>query len=108
MLAWWSQWTNKELQHIGDCTLRIRDEKMVQLGIRMEDRQDGSSVWIAEDPAELQAEADERQSALLAAETKKRMKVLEEKVKRLDKLEKQARLPTVQEALREKYSRYHG
>lgn len=78
---------------------------MVDLGIRMEDRPDGSSVWMAEDPEELRAERREREEAAAAAFLLKREKALEDRQRLLAKVEKQAKLPTVQEALKSQYSR---
>lgn len=84
---------------------RIRDTTMADLGIRMEDRPDGSSVWMAEDPEELQAERRERESAARAAYLLKRTKALEERERLEAKLKKLEKLPTVQEALGATYSR---
>ena len=77
----------------------------MDLGIRLEDRPDGSSGWLVEDPAELRAEVQEREQVAKAAELSKRRKALDDKKRLLAKVEKQAALPTVQEALRAKSSR---
>eukprot|EP00887_Chlorella_sp_A99_P008002 scaffold12.g8002.t1 len=85
---------------------RVRDETMVDLGVRLEDQADGSSVWKADDPAVLRAEAAERAAAAAEARAKKARAQLEGKRKDLDKLQKLAALPTPQEALRDKYSAF--
>jgi cysteinyl-tRNA synthetase len=60
---------------------RLRDESMVALGIRLEDRPDGTSVWKPEDPAILAAEQEERRQVLAAASLVKARNVLEVKKK---------------------------
>lgn len=39
-----------------NCNCRVRDDTLVDLGIRLEDKPDGSSVWKPEDPAVLRQE----------------------------------------------------
>ena len=78
---------------------------MVDLGVRMEDRPDGSSVWMAEDPEELRAERREGEDAARKVYLLKRTKALQEKKRLLDKLKNMAKLPNVQQALQETYSR---
>ena len=41
----------------------FRDETMVRLGIRLEDRASGKSMWKREDPTELQREIEEKRAA---------------------------------------------
>ncbi|KAI3425944.1 hypothetical protein D9Q98_007914 [Chlorella vulgaris] len=85
---------------------RVRDDTLVELGIRLEDKPDGSSVWKPEDPAVLRAEQQERQRAAAEARSKKLRSQLDLKTKELDKFEKLAALPSVQEALADKYSQW--
>ena len=71
----------------------------------MEDRADKSSVWVAEDPATLKAEAKAREESVFKAQILKKQKVIDDKNRILQKAEKQSKLPTVQESLKKKYSR---
>ena len=50
---------------------RVRDGALVELGVRLEDRPDGSSVWKPEDPAVLRGEAEERRRGAAEARGKK-------------------------------------
>lgn len=127
----------------------MRDDTLVELGIRLEDKPDGSSVWKPEDPAVLRAEQQERQRAAAEARSKKLRSQLDLKTKvggcpdmprlclcrrlylcvavsasgwvqqrkacapsthvplqELEKFEKLAALPSVQEALADKYSQW--
>lgn len=47
-------------------THRVRDDTLVELGIRLEDKPDGSSVWKTDDPAVLRAEQVRRRPPSLA------------------------------------------
>ncbi|KAL4430549.1 hypothetical protein ABPG77_005789 [Micractinium sp. CCAP 211/92] len=85
---------------------RVRDDTLVELGIRLEDKPDGSSVWKQDDPEVLRAEQEERRRAAAEARSKKLRTQLENKRKDLDKFEKLAALPSIQEALADKYSRW--
>ena len=85
----------------------VRDHAMVDLGIRLEDKADGGSVWKGEDPGVLKAERDEKAAAVAAAMKKKLKTKLEAARKELDKYEKLSVLPSVQEALKEKYSKFN-
>lgn len=78
---------------------------MVDLGIRMEDRADGSSAWMADDPEALREERREREERAHKEALVKARKSVDVKKALLDKVEKQAKHPTVQEALRGEYSR---
>jgi cysteinyl-tRNA synthetase len=49
----------------------VRDKALVELGIRLEDRPDGGSVWKPEDPAVLRAEQEERRRGAAEARGKK-------------------------------------
>ncbi|PRW33977.1 Cysteinyl-tRNA synthetase isoform C [Chlorella sorokiniana] len=82
---------------------RVRDDTLVDLGIRLEDKPDGSSVWKPEDPAVLRQEQEERRRAAAEARGKKLRGQLDNKRKELDKFEKLAALPSIPEALADKY-----
>ena len=78
----------------------------MELGVRMEDLSDGSSVWMAEDPATLKAEAKAREDQARQARLLKQLGAIEKKRQTYQKALTQSRLPTVQQSLGEKYSRY--
>jgi hypothetical protein len=78
---------------------------MVDLGIRMEDRADGSSTWMADDPEDLREERREREESVRKDALLKLEKGLQVKKALLDKVMKQSKMPLVQEALGEEYSR---
>lgn len=84
---------------------RMRDDVMVDLGVRMEDKADGSSVWMADDPETLQEERRERQERVQQEALNKAKKAVEVKTALLEKVERQAQQPSVQEALKDDYSR---
>ncbi len=84
----------------------VRDEAMINLGIRLEDLADGGSIWKTEDPAVLRAERDEKRAAVAAAAAKKLRSKLEASRRDLEKFEKLAAMPSPQEALKEKYSKF--
>lgn len=84
----------------------VRDGVMVDLGIRLEDKSDGGSVWKTEDPAVLRAEREEKAAAVAAAAAKKLKSKLDLLKRDVDKFEKLAALPSPQEALKEKYSKF--
>jgi hypothetical protein len=85
----------------------VRDNAMINLGIRLEDQSDGGSVWKTEDPAVLRAEREEKLAIVAAAAAKKIKTKLEATRRDLDKFEKLAALPSPQEALQEKYSKFN-
>jgi cysteinyl-tRNA synthetase len=88
---------------------RVRDGALVELGVRLEDRPDGRpSVWKRDDPAALRQEAAERLASQRAALVKKAANLHALKARELDKLSKLAALPSVEQALAEKYSRFEG
>jgi hypothetical protein len=60
---------------------RVRDDTLVALGVRLEDKPDGSSVWKLEDPAVLRAELEERRRAAAEARGKKLRAQLDSKRK---------------------------
>lgn len=84
---------------------RIRDDTLVDLGIKIEDRKDGSSAWVAEDPETLKAEVRAHREAVEQAKILKKKKAIDDLRRQYDKALAQSKLPTVQEGLREKYSR---
>jgi cysteinyl-tRNA synthetase len=84
----------------------VRDNAMVDLGVRLEDQADGGSVWKNDDPAVLRAEREEKAAAAKAAAARKVKSKWEGLKRDLDKFEKLAALPSAQEALAEKYSRF--
>ncbi|KAL4522526.1 hypothetical protein Ndes2437A_g07295 [Nannochloris sp. 'desiccata'] len=84
----------------------VRDNAMINLGIRLEDQADGGSVWKTEDPAVLRAERDEKLTAVAAAAAKKIRSKLDATRRDLEKFEKLAALPSPQEALKEKYLKF--
>lgn len=84
----------------------VRDTSMVDLGIRLEDLPEGGSVWKKDDPTVLKAERDEKRKAAAAVVVKK-LKAKHEKLqKEVEKMEKLLALPTTEEALKEKYSKF--
>ncbi|GAB4823051.1 hypothetical protein N2152v2_010097 [Parachlorella kessleri] len=85
---------------------RVRDESLVELGVRLEDKADGSSVWKPEDPAVLRQELAERRQQQQEAALRKLRSALDVKRKELDKFEKLAALPSPQDALADKYSAF--
>lgn len=86
----------------------VRDGAMVDLGIRLEDKADGGSVWKTDDPAVLRAEREEKAAAAAAAAAKKMRARLDAARRDVDKFEKLAALPPPEEALKEKYSAFDG
>ncbi|KXZ56656.1 hypothetical protein GPECTOR_1g591 [Gonium pectorale] len=85
---------------------RVRDSTLVDLGVRLEDRPEGKAVWKLDDPAAMREEIAARAAAAASAARKKLEGALERKAKELEKLEGLAALPSVQEALADKYSRF--
>ncbi|KAG2499369.1 hypothetical protein HYH03_002944 [Edaphochlamys debaryana] len=85
---------------------RVRDEALVDLGVRLEDRADGKSVWKLDDPAAMREEIAARAAAAASAARKKLEGAAERKAKELEKLEGLAALPSIQEALADKYSKF--
>jgi len=93
----------KLLLHSCDC---VRDETMVKLGVRLEDTPDGGSVWKMDDPATLQAEVDAKRAAQSEALARKLKSKLDSLVRDVEKFEKLAALPSIQESLKDKYSKF--
>lgn len=93
----------KLLLHSCDC---VRDETMVKLGVRLEDTPDGGSVWKMDDPATLQAEVDAKHAAQAAQAARKLKSKLDALTRDLEKFEKLAALPSIQESMKDKYSKF--
>lgn len=85
---------------------QVRDETLVALGVRLEDRPDGKAVWKLDDPEVMRAEQEERARAQAEAQKKKLMGVLDKKVKEKEKFEKLLELPSIADSLSEKYSKF--
>eukprot|EP00879_Flechtneria_rotunda_P016738 GHRR01017519.1.p1 GENE.GHRR01017519.1~~GHRR01017519.1.p1 ORF type:complete len:787 (+),score=316.08 GHRR01017519.1:800-3160(+) len=85
---------------------RVRDDTLPPLGVRLEDKPDGTAIWKLDDPAVLAAERQERLAAAAEAARKKVANALDKKAKELEKLEKLAALPDEREALTDKYSQF--
>ena len=84
----------------------VRDTSMVELGIRLEDNADGGSVWKSDDAAVLRAERDEKLAVIAAAATKKLRSKIDAVQRDVEKYEKLSALPSPQDALKEKYSKF--
>ncbi|GLC35821.1 hypothetical protein PLESTB_000497800 [Pleodorina starrii] len=85
---------------------RLRDHTLVDLGVRLEDRPEGKAVWKLDDPAAMREEIAARAAAAASAARKKLEGAVERKVKELEKLEGLAALPSIQEALADKFSQF--
>ena len=83
----------------------MRDGVMVDFGIRMEDKADGSRAWMSDDPETLREERREREERSRQEALTKARKGVDVKQALLEKVERQAKQPTVQEALHNEYSR---
>jgi cysteinyl-tRNA synthetase len=75
---------------LGLCD-RLRDSTLVDLGIRLEDRQDGA-VWRRDDPAEMRAEIEAKAAAAAEAAAAKLARKMEAKRAEITK-EKEAAVP---------------
>lgn len=93
----------KEVLSVCD---RVRDETLVDLGVRLEDRPDGKAVWKLDDPAVLRSEQAERARLVAEAAAKKLREQIDRKGKELDKLVGLAALPSIEVALSDKYSKW--
>ena len=58
----------------------LRDETLVDLGIRLEDRSNAKAVWKPDDPAVLRQEVEERKQQQRDAARKKKENLLKTKV----------------------------
>jgi len=84
----------------------VRDGSMIDLGVRLEDLPEGGSVWKRDDPAVLRAERDEKAAALAAVAQRKLQSKAESARREIDKFEKLMALPSIPEALADKYSKF--
>lgn len=87
---------------------RVRDEGMVELGVRLEDTPDGGSVWKLDDPEVLIKERDQKLAAIAANARKKLNSKLENLTREIAKFEKLEALPSPQEAVSAKYSKFNS
>jgi hypothetical protein len=85
---------------------KVRDSKLVDLGVRLEDKPDGRAVWKLDDPATMRAEQEERARAAAEQVVKKLQTQLTLKEKEKEKFEKLISLPSVEVSLSEKYSKF--
>ncbi|KAK3237227.1 hypothetical protein CYMTET_52675 [Cymbomonas tetramitiformis] len=72
----------KELLELCDA---VRDDVLVSLGVRVEDRTDAPSTWMKDDPETLKREVEEKRQQAKQAAEKKRRNQLNTKIKELDK-----------------------
>lgn len=86
-----------------DC---LRDDALVEIGVRLEDKADGTSVWKMDDPATLRKERDEKMAAQAAIEKKKLNNKWENLKREIEKFAKIEGLPSVKESLSAKYSKF--
>lgn len=88
------------------CCDRFRDERMVDIGVRLEDTPAGRSVWKLDDPEVLRKERDEKLAAIAVAARKKLQSKIESLQRDIAKFEKIEALPPPSVALAEKYSKF--
>ena len=77
----------------------VRDSTLVDLGVRLEDRSDGTSIWKRDDPAVLKAEIAEKQALAKEQAQKKLRNKLDLKLREKERFERALELPS-------KYSQY--
>lgn len=82
---------------------RLRDETLVDLGIRLEDKADGS-VWKRDDPATLRLEVEEKRRLAREAERLKASRKVAAKAKEIAKWERLSASPRT--ALSDRYSAF--
>lgn len=87
------------MRHVLDCVGAVRDETLVDAGVRLEDKPDGSSVWKLDDPDVMKAESAQKNREMVQAKMKKLRSKLELKLKEKERFEKAMAPP-------EKYSRF--
>ena len=86
-----------------------RDGALSSAGVRLEDDADGvGSFWSADAPEALAAEASARVAAAAAARARKAAAAAASASRELEKLLKAEQAPPVQEALRDKFSKFDG
>eukprot|EP00889_Picochlorum_renovo_P002290 jgi/Picre1/29320/NNA_004710.t1 len=85
-----------------DC---LRDDALVEIGVRLEDKADGTSVWKIDDPATLRKERDEKIAARPRSrkETDNKWENLKREIEKFAKIES---LPSLQESLSAKYAKF--
>ena len=84
-----------------------RDGALASSGVRLEDDADGvGSFWSADAPEALAAEASARDAAAAAARARKAAAAAAAASRELEKLERAEQAPTVQAALKDKFSRF--
>lgn len=84
---------------------RIRDETMLELGVRLEDRGD-ESVWKLDDADVLRREQQAKQQAAAEQKLKKLTMAHSKKDAELSRLQKLVQLPSIPEALKSKFSKF--
>lgn len=88
-----------------DCCDCFRDEALIDCGVRLEDTSEGS-VWKLEDPEVLRREREEKQATAIAAARRKVVSKAEALKKEIVKLATIQELPSIEEALASKYSKF--
>eukprot|EP00192_Tetraselmis_astigmatica_P007572 CAMPEP_0117672910 /NCGR_PEP_ID=MMETSP0804-20121206/14178_1 /TAXON_ID=1074897 /ORGANISM="Tetraselmis astigmatica, Strain CCMP880" /LENGTH=765 /DNA_ID=CAMNT_0005481587 /DNA_START=120 /DNA_END=2418 /DNA_ORIENTATION=- len=81
----------------------LRDDTLVDLGIRLEDRAGAKAIWKPDDPAVLRQELQERRQQQQEAARRKKENLLKAKTKDLEKFLGLAQLPPIPVALADKY-----
>lgn len=84
---------------------RLRDEVMVELGVRLEDKPDGKSVWKLESPEVLRKEVREKALTALNTRVAKASLAVEKKKKEVSKFSDLLALPPLDAELAAKYSK---
>lgn len=84
----------------------VRDDAMVELGVRLEDLSDGGSVWKVDDPAVLLEEREAKRRAAAEAAARKLKSKMDALQRDLDKYEKLMALTSASESLADKYSKF--
>lgn len=95
--------TSKDFLKCCDC---VRDDALVDIGIRLEDTPGGASVWKMDDPDVLRKERDEKMAAIALAARKKLTSKIENLQREITKMETLQALPSIQESLSSKYSKF--
>lgn len=92
-------------EYLSSCD-SLRDDSLVEIGVRLEDKPDGTSVWKLDDPATLRKERDEKKAALAAIEKKKLKNKWENLKREVEKFAKIEALPCHTVSLSSKYSKF--
>lgn len=93
----------KDFLQCCDC---VRDDALVDIGIRLEDTSGGASVWKMDDPEVLRKERDEKLAAIAAVARKKLVSKIDALKREIAKMETLQSLPSIQESLSSKYSKF--